>query len=51
MVPLQVVVVELVEVRILLLGVLVTIVSYISSLLVSTTHGSFLIMTVKILNV
>jgi len=51
MVLLKVVVVQLVEVLVLLLGVLVAIVSYISALLVSTTHGSFLIMTIKILNV
>ena len=43
--------VQLVEVLVLLLGVLVTIVSYISSLLAGTAHGSFLVVTVKILNV
>jgi len=51
MMLLQVVVVQLVKVLVLLLGILVTIVSYISTLLIRTTHCSFLIMTIKILNV
>jgi len=51
MMLLQVVVVQLVKVLVLLLGILVTIVSYISTLLIRTAHCSFLIMTIKILNV